>query len=299
MGRYDKIKYWNGTAWVNPSQIKTWNGTAWVDYGTNDSSNTNSIYGYNGSGWQRFTLNKTVTNTSTLNYKYVRGQINTNTYGYFANARYYSSGGYYHLWRQFLGYVRVVYSGNCRLWGAWVGSGTGNTSSGNWDDCNLISTGYIRYNTTYNGTQSVMWSYQTMSRNAWHYLNMTSGGVYNSSASNANGRYMRVSIDNGTVYNLRSANGGSTSKGAGALYSYYNTWVRLGGTSTDFRGTITFKGCCYSKYGNASINVASGTIGSKMNIGSSTNINSATVYWVSSNNNVAGVYTNTSTTSWT
>ena len=66
----------------------------------------------------RVTLNKKVTNTSTLNYQYVTGQINTNTYGYFSNAKYYSAGGYYHSYRQFLGYVRVTHSGNCRIWGS-------------------------------------------------------------------------------------------------------------------------------------------------------------------------------------
>lgn len=58
MGRYDKIRYWNGSSWVQPNQIRVWNGSSWNDYGTNDSSYTNSIYVWNGSSWVRKTLNK-------------------------------------------------------------------------------------------------------------------------------------------------------------------------------------------------------------------------------------------------
>lgn len=46
MGRYDKIRYFNGTSWIQPSQIKVHNGSTWVDYGTNLSYNTNSITAY-------------------------------------------------------------------------------------------------------------------------------------------------------------------------------------------------------------------------------------------------------------
>ena len=275
--------------------MRVWNGSAWVSYGENDSSNTNTISVYNGSSWVRVTLNKTITNTSTLDYQYVTGQINTNTYGYFSNAKYYSSGGYYHLYRQFLGYVRVTASGNCRLWASWA-NGLGDTSTG-YDDFQLISTGYMQYKGYYSSSTYTGWSYQTMSRNAWHYLNCTSGGVYNTAAANTASKYMRVSVDNGTVYNIRTANGGDSSRAFWALYAYWSTYARLGGTSTDFRGTITYKGACYTTTRSATIDVSSGTIGSKLNVGTTTNINGTTVRWISSNNNIVGVYNNTSTTS--
>ena len=60
MGRFDKIRYWNGSSWVQPNQIKYWNGSSWVDLGTNDSANTNSLYAWNGSSWIRQTLNRKV-----------------------------------------------------------------------------------------------------------------------------------------------------------------------------------------------------------------------------------------------
>lgn len=61
MGRYDKIRYWDGSSWVQPNQIKYWNGSSWVDLGTNDSSNTTTLNAWNGSGWVRQTLNRSVT----------------------------------------------------------------------------------------------------------------------------------------------------------------------------------------------------------------------------------------------
>ena len=61
MGRYDKIRVYNGSSWVQPSRMYVWNGSSWVDYGTNDSDNTRSAYGWNGSSWVRFTRNRTIT----------------------------------------------------------------------------------------------------------------------------------------------------------------------------------------------------------------------------------------------
>ena len=58
MGRYDKIRCWNGSSWVQPKQMYVWNGSSWVDFGANDSSNTRSMYTWNGSSWVRKTLNK-------------------------------------------------------------------------------------------------------------------------------------------------------------------------------------------------------------------------------------------------
>lgn len=60
MGRYDKIRCWDGSSWVQPSRMYVWNGSSWVDFGANDSDNTRSMYTWNGSSWVRKTLNKTV-----------------------------------------------------------------------------------------------------------------------------------------------------------------------------------------------------------------------------------------------
>lgn len=59
MGRYDKIRGWDGYEWFQPSQMKIWNGTTWVDLGTNGSQNTKPLYAWDGSEYKRFTKNYT------------------------------------------------------------------------------------------------------------------------------------------------------------------------------------------------------------------------------------------------
>lgn len=59
MGRYDKIRYWNGSSWVQPNEVKYWNGSNWVSLGTNNSYETKSMQVWNGSAWVRKTLNRT------------------------------------------------------------------------------------------------------------------------------------------------------------------------------------------------------------------------------------------------
>ena len=97
MGRYDKIRVFNGSSWVQPSRMYVWNGSSWVDYGTNDSDNTRSLYTYNGSSWTRKTLNKVVRQTGT-NYTFdtwVSFWPNGNgTFGGRSNATYFSGGGF-------------------------------------------------------------------------------------------------------------------------------------------------------------------------------------------------------------
>lgn len=58
MGRYDKIRVYNGSSWVQPSNMYVYNGSSWVDFGSNTSYNTNNAYMYNGSAWVRSTLNR-------------------------------------------------------------------------------------------------------------------------------------------------------------------------------------------------------------------------------------------------
>ena len=73
MGRYDKIKMYNGSSWVTPSHLYTYNGSSWVDFGTSTSSDTNSLYVYSGSAWVRKTLNRTVNYTGTGSVKFSGG----------------------------------------------------------------------------------------------------------------------------------------------------------------------------------------------------------------------------------
>lgn len=72
MGRYDKIRVYNGSSWVQPSEIKVYNGANWVSLGANTSDNTKSLHVFKAgqSTPTRATLNKQVT----TNYYYHTGQ---------------------------------------------------------------------------------------------------------------------------------------------------------------------------------------------------------------------------------
>lgn len=90
MGRYDKIRVWNGSSWVQPSRMYVWNGSSWVDFGTNDSSNTRTLYVWNGSSWVRKTLNRktnTVTQDKYLQYNGGAGTSLPDGYQFY-NAKY-------------------------------------------------------------------------------------------------------------------------------------------------------------------------------------------------------------------
>lgn len=58
MGRYDKIKVWNGSAWVQPSRIRVRANNAWQDFGDNLSDNTRTLEVRNNNAWHRCTLNR-------------------------------------------------------------------------------------------------------------------------------------------------------------------------------------------------------------------------------------------------
>lgn len=81
MGRYDKIRCWNGSSWVQPKQMYVWNGSSWVDFGANDSDNTRSMYTWNGSSWVRKTLNKKTTTVAQDHYLQYSGGSGI-TYGF-------------------------------------------------------------------------------------------------------------------------------------------------------------------------------------------------------------------------
>ena len=69
MGRYDKIRVYNN-GWKQPSRIRIYKkGTGWVDFGTNTSSNNNTINVKKSSGFVRATLNRKDTEKSETLYR--------------------------------------------------------------------------------------------------------------------------------------------------------------------------------------------------------------------------------------
>lgn len=73
MGRYDKIRVFNGSSFVQPSRIRVFNGSGFSDLGTNDSDSKVPLYVFNGSKFVRATLNKQI-NTHYLEF-YTVGQF--------------------------------------------------------------------------------------------------------------------------------------------------------------------------------------------------------------------------------
>ena len=61
MGRYDKIKVYNGTEFVKPNRIRVFDGEVWQDLGTDDSDFKKSMYVRHDNQNKRITLNKTIT----------------------------------------------------------------------------------------------------------------------------------------------------------------------------------------------------------------------------------------------
>lgn len=64
MGRYDKIKVYNNGSWHTPNRIRVYKN-GWQDLGTNDSSNTKTLYVRHNNQFRRATLNKKTTTTIT------------------------------------------------------------------------------------------------------------------------------------------------------------------------------------------------------------------------------------------
>ena len=59
MGRYDKIKVYNGTEFVKPKRIRVFDGSVWQDLGPDDSDFKKSMYIRHENTNKRITLNKT------------------------------------------------------------------------------------------------------------------------------------------------------------------------------------------------------------------------------------------------
>lgn len=60
MGRYDKIKVYNGTEFVKPNRIRVFDGEVWQDLGTDDSNFTKSLRVRHEDTLKRITLNKQI-----------------------------------------------------------------------------------------------------------------------------------------------------------------------------------------------------------------------------------------------
>lgn len=246
MGRYDKIRVWNGSSWAQPSRIRVWNGSSWQDYGANDSTNTNSIYVWNGSSWVRKTLNKTshyVHQTHYLqynggagvgfgfnyqfydaNYKFIVTPDGTGNYMMFEIARtssspsYYARFGFYNNGSTFYVYGKSAYNGSGRELNT---TSNGNLAAGVKYTINYYCSGSTQYLSVYNHSSGATWS---KSGSASRFqLNNSSGGStmfagYSVSGRNLYGKvwyaYVKGTWYSGNYgyleYDLNNSPGGSS-----------------------------------------------------------------------------------------
>lgn len=208
MGRWDsRIRFWNGTSWINPSRIQIWNGTSWVDYGTNDSYITKDLKLWNGSSWLRVSRNR----QDILGDKYC-----------FNN-----SGGYLRLGNDsafnlnqniflFQGYVAKDSAGDRNI--AYFG-----TSSNGWSIV-WLADGRIRWQTRYNGT-----AYNSFSSNA-----VTALYTY---------VYIQVSFPTtGTGSGTMTWNGVNSTANRSGRHQLANLVLNIGTWGTYWRGSIRCRG---------------------------------------------------------
>lgn len=116
MGRYDKIKVYDGSKFTRPNRIQVYNGSTFIDLGTNDSAIKTSLNVYNGSNMVRATLNKKVIQESQGTY--AKGQFKfLPDNGFCVNANTGSSPFLFKgtIYKERDGDLRLFYSGNSQV----------------------------------------------------------------------------------------------------------------------------------------------------------------------------------------
>ena len=231
MGRYDKIRCWNGSSWVQPKQMYVWNGSSWVDFGTNDSSNTRSMYTWNGSSWVRKTLNYQINYGDKEWYCHQSGAYGTFNVNSQANVNQNEFNFYFYAMKDYDNDKTVAYFGSSSL--GW--------------ELMWLADGRIRWQTRWNGGGS--YSYSSNYR-----------GAYNWSVINAWG-------GSGTGNGTLNFGGTTTSINRSYRHQYNSQSLSLGTWGMAYRGTLRCYGIdgsgnwgdYYSYVNNASVMTGSQT----------------------------------------
>lgn len=122
----------------------------------------------------------------------------------------------------------------------------------------ITSSGQLKFQDRYNSGTIQTGYGKTMSFNAWHYVEVLSGYLYNGGANN----YMYNQIDSNGWATFKSTTTGSTTKSLGGLYYQWSGKVQIGTGSVAFKGTIQIWGANGSSKYNNSFNVQDRTAGS-------------------------------------
>ena len=216
MGRYDKIKVYDGTNFVRPNRIQVFDGTNWQDLGTNDSSNTKSLNVRYNNAFVRATLNKRIVHVAQGSY--AGGPFKflpDNGFCICANASSVSNSDFIFegtIFREFNEQKRLFYSGNS----------SGSAKIEIW----WLQDGRIRVYTTYNGYSSQIDSSNSVAVGQWVWLS-----VWQPMGSNT----LQISF-NGVV----------TTGNQYQNFVISNAYNTIGDWGVRFKGNLHIKGRQYS-----------------------------------------------------
>lgn len=245
MGRYDKIKVYDGTDFVQPSRIRYYQNNSWQDLGLNDSDNQKSMYLYTGEFTkERITLNKHVETIVTENYVENANGFNLlPATGYCFCPKESTSGGNYTF--IFEATIRKTQAGDKIVF--WTGTGTHS-----WLEINWLNDGRIRVtNKTNFGSGNIEYLYTSNSvgLNQWVHLKV----------------YQAINTTTMTV----------TFNGIASSARKIQTWVvsdatnRVGSAGIQFKDTLIVQGSQYPSYSNNAtldMNTISGNGGQYQNV---------------------------------
>lgn len=242
MGRYDKIKVYNGSSWVQPSRIRIFANNAWQDLGTNDSSITKTLYVQKNNAWTRATLNRTVVTVPGESYAAGDGfqVLPANGYCYCPNSDYSNNATWF-----FRATIRKVADGDLNVFYIADGSWT------NYLHIKWLNDGRIQVTVACSwgsGTKTITTS-NAVGKNTWVYLNVT---------ANKGSYYMNV-IFNGVT---TGGSMGRTFRVSGA-----SNWV--GSSGVHFKNGFEIQGTAYygsngygtTNYRSINLSTASGSSG--------------------------------------
>lgn len=236
MGRYDKIKVYNGSEWKQPTRIRVFANNAWQDLGENDSSNTRAFNVRHNNAWHRATLNRTLVTVSGESYCGGDGfrVLPANGYCYCSNA----NNSICTTWF-FRATIRKTASGDKRIF--WTGNSSGSCFLEIW----WLNSGQIQvkirsaYGT--GNVQSITTS-NAVGLNTWVYLNVTCNkGVYKMSVT---------------------FNGVTTSGNMWETWQITNADNWVGSNGIQFKGYLEVQGTQYlngSNYKRLNTNTISGS----------------------------------------
>lgn len=240
MGRYDKIKVYNGSKFVKPKRIRVYDKStnSWVDLGDDNSDNTRSLYVYKTpTELVRATLNKKT--VSVPGEQYAQGPFNllpTNNFCFNPGTTQFKFAAES---------MRKVSAGDQRIF--YTGSGN------NYLDIYWMADGRIRVrtNTTYGGGgYRELYSSNSVGLNTWVYLFVV---------VNQNSNVMSI------TFGVQKTTGQM-----GAFWEISGAWNEVGSWGIQFKNNINARGAVY--YGgarevNINMTYASGSDGgSYMNV---------------------------------